>query len=95
MPSHVYVYVPGTTLYSQCIVHTLTCQPQSMSMLLYLLFNFCFDCCWAWRHRRSASLVKEGMVLRVLSEHHLSQQVAVLLPSSLTFSRPRKQVRQQ
>ncbi|CAM9992886.1 unnamed protein product, partial [Ectocarpus fasciculatus] len=31
------------------------------------------------------------MVLRVLSEHHLSQQVAVLLPSSLTFSRPRKQ----
>eukprot|EP00752_Nemacystus_decipiens_P017125 g15340.t1 len=40
---------------------------------------------------RSASLMKEGMVLRVLSEHHLSQQVAVLLPSSLTFSRPRKQ----
>eukprot|EP00903_Cladosiphon_okamuranus_P011548 g10871.t1 len=40
---------------------------------------------------RSASLVKEGMVLRVLSEHHLSQQVAVLLPCSLTFSRPRKQ----
>lgn len=30
-------------------------------------------------------------MLRVLSEHHLSQQVAVLLPSSLTFSRPRKQ----
>ena len=31
-------------------------------------------------------------MLRVLSEHHLSQQVALLLPSSLTFSRPRKQV---
>lgn len=40
---------------------------------------------------RSSLAIKEGMVLRVLSEHHLSQQVAVLLPSSLTFSRPRKQ----
>lgn len=34
----------------------------------------------------------EGMVLRALSEHHMSQQLAVLSPSSLTFSRPRKKV---
>ncbi|CAM9470416.1 unnamed protein product [Scytosiphon promiscuus] len=47
---------------------------------------------WVARQgRQAAAALKEGMVLRVLSEHHLSQQVAVLLPSSLTFSRPRKQ----
>lgn len=53
-------------------------------------FSFLFSRC-RWLGR-PASVVKEGMVLRVLSEHHLSQQVAVLLPSSITFSRPRKQV---